>query len=294
MPSDYAAGSSIVSPAWLKAALATPSSAELRVVDVRWSMAASGRFAYDVDHVEGAVFLDLDADLSAAEGPGRHPIPDAAQVARVFSAIGVERDTHVVAYDDASGSIAARVWFLLRRYGHDRVSILDGGYRAWLAEGGPTTNAVPTFAATTLDLSSPREGARLAVVDKSVVRALSGRDDVVVIDVRAPERYRGESEPIDARAGHIPGAKNVPWTKNLFAEVGGVPRMRPAAELRELYASYGAGERDVVVYCGSGVTACLGLLALEHAGFGERARLYEGSWSDWARDPTLPAARGDQ
>jgi thiosulfate/3-mercaptopyruvate sulfurtransferase len=269
--------------------------ARVRVVDVRWSIAASGRAAYEAEHVEGAAFLDLDVDLSAPEGPGRHPIPDAPQLERVFGALGVDAETHVVAYDDAAGAIAARVWFLLRRYGHERVSVLEGGLAAWRAAGGPMTAEVPRFEATKLALTArPKSAPDSDVLDKQAIRALAGRDDTVLIDVRAPERYRGESEPIDARAGHIPGAKNVPWSENLQPAANGVRTMRGARDLRELYASLGADRKDVVFYCGSSVTACLGLLAFEVAGLGRRARVYEGSWSDWSRDANLPIARGDE
>jgi thiosulfate/3-mercaptopyruvate sulfurtransferase len=175
------------------------------------------------------------------------------------------------------------------------VSVLDGGYGAWVGAGGATTRDVPTFAAKKLTLTPPRTD---DVVDKNAVRALAARGDVVLVDVRAPERYRGETEPIDSRAGHIPGAKNIPWSRHVAAGEQDVQRLRTASEIRDLYASVGVGMggggADVVVYCGSGVTACLGLLALEMAGLGERARLYEGSWSDWSRDASLPAAVGDE
>lgn len=286
---------SAVSAAWLKDHVRD---ANVRVVDVRWALTApgttakaAGRVAYDADHVPGAVFVDLDTELAASSGPGRHPLPKAEQLAAVFGKAGVGPETHVVAYDDAGGSIAARVWFLLKRAGHVRVSILDGGYKAWRAAGGETTAKLPSFAARELTLREPEA---VDVVDKRAMRILVGRDDVRVIDVRAPERYRGETEPVDPRPGHVPSAKNVPWAQNLVADADGVLRLRSPSELRALYTSTGVERaKEVVFYCGSSVTACLGLLAYERAGF-RGARLYEGSWSDWSRDTTLPAARGEE
>lgn len=284
---------SVVDVPWLLAHRGDPG---VRVVDVRWSLAAPGRDAYAKGHVAGAAFVDLDTELSAATGPGRHPIPSAARVAEVFGALGVGPETHVVAYDDAAGSVAARAWFLLRGYGHDRVSILDGGFPAWVAAGGPVSTDVPTFLPRALALREALpEG---EVVDKPHVRSLSDRRDASVrlIDVRARPRYLGETEPVDARPGHIPGAKSVPWSENVVTSPGdAAPHLRSAAELRALYTRALGDAREVVFYCGSGVTASLAVLAFERADLpGVRARLYEGSYSDWARDPSLPVAHGDE
>jgi thiosulfate/3-mercaptopyruvate sulfurtransferase len=280
-----------VSADWLRA---HAGDADVRVIDARWSLAASGREAYAAGHVPGAVFVDLEADITPTSGPGRHPIPGHEQVARVFGAAGVDDDTHVVAYDDAGGSVASRVWFLLRRYGHTRVSILDGGYRAWLAAGGAVSKETPHPEPRALHL---RAASGEDVVDKAYVRALGERlrtGEVLLLDARAVERYRGESEPIDARAGHIPGAKSAPWMDNLSASPDGVARFRGDDELRALYTSLGATKaKEVIVYCGSSVTSCLDIVGLERAGFGP-VRVYEGSWSEWARDPALPAALGDE
>ena len=266
---------------------------DLRVVDVRWSLSKRGRDAYAAGHVEGAAFLDLDVDLSAPSGPGRHPMPERAQLERVFGAIGVDATTHVVAYDDAGGAIAARVWFLLRRYGHERVSILDGGFPAWVAAGGPVSTDEPSFEPQALNLAAPQ---RSDVVDKAFVERLAlggGAGRTLLLDARARERYRGDTEPVDARPGHIPSAVNAPFADLLVAKADGTTGLKSKSELEAYFRSLGAGAADdIVVYCGSGVTACLDVLALERAGFA--ALIYEGSYSDWARDDRLPGALGDR
>lgn len=281
---------SIVDVEWLKQ---HHRDANVRVLDVRWSIAASGRSAYEAGHVPGAVFVDLETELSAPNGPGRHPIPDRAQVERVFGSAGIDETTHVVAYDDAGGSVAARVWFLAKRHGHRHVSILEGGFKAWNRAGGEVTREVPSVAPTTLRL---REAGAPGAVDKAFVVDLLPRladGGALLLDARAGERYRGESEPIDARAGHIPGAKSAPWNENLVDREG-VLTFKSPEELRAHYTRLGADRaREIVVYCGSSVTACLDLMGLERAGF-DNVRVYEGSWSEWARDAALPAARGTE
>jgi thiosulfate/3-mercaptopyruvate sulfurtransferase len=234
------------------------------------------------------VFLDMDEDLSAPGGgrgrpSGRHPWPGSEQVARVMSAVGIGPGVRVVAYDDQAGAMAARLWYLLRAYGHDAVAVLDGGLAKWTAEGRAveTSSVTPPVASF---VARPRAG---WVLDKAAMVRQGPRS--LVLDARAGERYRGESEPIDARAGHIPGARNAPYRSNLTAE--SIPVFRPAAELRAHYAQLGADRAEPIVYCGSGVTACHDLLALELAGL--RGRLYAGSWSEWSADMTLPVATGD-
>ncbi len=249
--------------------------------------ARRGQDAYDVGHIEGAVFFDLDRDLAAPGGgkgrsPGRHPWPSEEQVGRVMGRAGIGPGTTVAGYDDQSGAIAARLWYLLRAHGHDAVAVLDGGLAKWQAEGRPLTTAVPSPSPVGFD-------ARLRpgfVLDKAEMTRT--HRDQLVLDARAGERYRGEVEPIDRRAGHIPGARSAPYTGNLTGE--GV--FLPSTALRERYAALGADGREPIVYCGSGVTACHDLLALHAAGL--RGRLYAGSWSEWSSDPALPIATGEK
>ena len=280
------ANQSLVSTGWLAEHLGEPG---LRVVDVRWYLdpARRGREAYARGHIPGAVFLDVDRDLSGPGGgrglpAGRHPWPPADQVERVMGAAGIDDETQVVAYDDQSGAVAARLWFLLRGYGHDGAAVLDGGIAKWAAEGRPLETDTPPPPATRFT-ARPRPE---LVLDKAQV--LAARGSLLLLDARAAERYRGEVEPIDPRAGHIPGARNAPFAGNLTD--GALPVFRPAEELRQRYAELGASGTTPVVYCGSGVTACHDLLALHLAGLG--GRLYAGSWSEWSADPQLPIETG--
>jgi thiosulfate/3-mercaptopyruvate sulfurtransferase len=279
----------LVTTAWLAEHLGEP---ELRVADVRWYLdpARRGRDAYAAGHIPGAVFLDVDEDLSAPGGgrgqpAGRHPWPGPDQVARGMGAAGIGPGTRVVAYDDQAGAVAGRLWYLLRAYGHDAVAVLDGGIVKWTAEGRPLEAGPVPPPAPAAFLPRPREG---WVVSKGALAAESA--NALVLDARAAERYRGETEPIDPRAGHVPGARNAPYAANLTP--GPVPVFRPPAELRARYAALGAEARAPIVYCGSGVTACHDLLALELAGLS--GRLYAGSWSEWSADPTLPVATGEE
>jgi thiosulfate/3-mercaptopyruvate sulfurtransferase len=277
----------LVSTEWLAAELGVP---DLRVADVRWYLdpARRGRDAYAAGHVPGAVFLDMDTDLSAPGGgrglpSGRHPWPGNEQVERVMSAAGIGTGVRVVAYDDQAGAMAARLWYLLRAYGHDAVAVLDGGLPKWTAEGRPleTTSVTPPPA---VFIARPREG---WVLDKAAMVREGPRS--LVLDARMAQRYRGDSDPVDPRAGHIPGARSAPYQDNLAADP--VPVFRTPAELRARYEALGADRAAPIVYCGSGVTACHNLLALELAGL--RGRLYAGSWSEWSADPSLPVATGD-
>ena len=260
-------------------------------IDVRWYLdpARRGRDEWRAAHVPGAIFLDIDEDLSAPGGgrglpPGRHPWPSEEQVARVMGTAGVGPGVRVVAYDDASGSVAARLWYLLRAHGHDEVAVLDGGIAKWRAEGRPLATDEPRVTPA-IFASRLRPG---FVIDKA---GLAGTlDRRLVLDARAAERYRGETEPVDPRRGHIPGARNAPWTGNVTTDP--VPVLRPSAALRERYEALGAGREKPVVYCGSGVNACHDLLALHLAGLD--GTLYPGSWSEWSSDPSLPVATGEE
>jgi thiosulfate/3-mercaptopyruvate sulfurtransferase len=290
----------LVSTAWLARELAAgelatgeagEARAPLRVVDVRWYLdpARRGRDAWRAGHIPGAVFLDIDADLSAPGGgrglvPGRHPWPGEAQVARVMGAAGIGPGVRVVAYADAAGSTAARLWYLLRAHGHEEVAVLDGGLARWTAEGRPLSQDEPRV--------EPASFAARLRPGFVVGKAEMARDHArrLVLDARAGERYRGELEPVDLRAGHVPGARSAPWASNLTSE--GAPVFLSGAELRRRYEALGALREQPIVYCGSGVTACHDLLALHLAGL--RGSLYAGSWSEWSSDPALPVATGPE
>jgi thiosulfate/3-mercaptopyruvate sulfurtransferase len=254
---------------------------DLVVCDVRFSLAdhAQGRRDYDAGHLPGAVFVDLHTELAGGPGGGRHPLPNVDEFVSLLERLGIAPHHLVVAYDSAGGAIASRLWWMLRSIGHDRVAVLDGGYPAWIAAGRPITTEVPVRTTTVY----PPVTGWTGTVDADDVAATIDRGGVV-IDARAPERYRGETEPLDARAGHVPGAINRFHGDNL----GPDGRHRPTNELADRFAGVGP---DPIVYCGSGVTACHDLLALSLVGVDE-ARLYPGSWSEWSRDPDRPAATG--
>lgn len=258
------------------------------VVDLRHQLADTGygERAYAASHIRGAIFLHLDRDLS---GPmtgtnGRHPLPDAERLKARLGAVGIGNDTQVVVYDDAQGMIAGRLWWLLRWLGHTRVAFLDGGFPLWQAEGRPVDAVLPSRAPTRFAGSpDPR-----MVVDAATLLASLESPELCLIDARGPDRFRGENEAIDPVGGHIPGARNRFFKDNLEAD----GRFKPAALLRAEYLALMAGAvpAQVVAQCGSGVSACLDLLAMEIAGL-HGARLYAGSWSEWCSDPARPVAR---
>ncbi|MDC0741882.1 sulfurtransferase [Polyangium mundeleinium] len=278
----------LVTVDWLAAHASDP---RVLVVDVRWYLSGKrGVDAYDAGHIPGASFVDLDAELAGdpARGPGRHPLPALQTFAALLSRLGVTEGSIVVAYDDAGGAIAARMWWLLRYFGHRDGRVLDGGIGAWIAAGHVLETDAPRVTSTPPLVLRPG-GA--PVVDKADVARLValGLPAAVVLDARARERYEGRSEPIDARAGHVPGARNAPFVENLVAPGGAfLPREALAARYRALGA---LDAKSVACYCGSGVTACHDLLALAILGRDDVA-LYEGSWSDWARDAALPIETG--
>ncbi|MBK9029672.1 MAG: sulfurtransferase [Propionivibrio sp.] len=258
-----------------------------RVFDCRHSLSdvESGEKAYAEGHVPGAFFLHLDRDLS---GPmngrnGRHPLPDPCCLASTLGATGVARDTQVVAYDDAGGMIAGRLWWLLRWLGHDRVALLDGGINQWMKEGRELSTELTQSVPCVFDIAR-----RDWVVSTESVLANINKEGFCLIDARSPDRFRGENETLDPVGGHIPGARNRFFRDNLDDK----GCFRPAAELRRDFLELLAGvEADkAVMQCGSGVTACHNLLAMEIAGL-HGARLYAGSWSEWCADPARPVER---
>lgn len=256
-------------------------------LDCRHNLAdpEAGARAYAEGHIPGAHHSHLERDLSGpkhAAGPrvgGRHPLPDRAAFARQVAAWGITPTTTVVAYDADGGMYAARAWWLLRWLGHEAVAVLDGGLPAWLAAGGALTADVPPQR----EGASPYPAAPQPALPTRQADELAGW---LVVDARAGERYRGEVEPLDSRAGHIPGAVNRFYKDNLLAD----GRFKPAAELRAAFAALGEPTRQVH-QCGSGVTACHNLLAMAVAGL-PGAALYPGSWSEWSADPARPVATG--
>ena len=246
----------------------------------------AGAAAYALGHIPGARFAHSDKDLSGAKTgrTGRHPLPEQAAFAHWLGRNGVAASTQVVAYDHVGGASATRLWWMLRWLGHERVAVLDGGWEGWSAAGHPTTAALPTVQPATF-LPAARENVH---VDVTYVLAHLHDPHVVVLDARAAERYRGETEPIDPVAGHIPGARNRSYKNNL----GSDGRFKSPEVLRaEFTALLGSTRPEEVVHqCGSGVSACHNILAMEIAGL-PGSRLYPGSWSEWCADPARPVAR---
>jgi thiosulfate/3-mercaptopyruvate sulfurtransferase len=227
----------------------------VRVVDVRWVLGqpGKGRQAYDEGHLPGAIFVDLDTVLTAKDGPGRHPLPDPIAFAADLGRLGIASDDFISVYDDVGGWVASRLWWMLDNLGHEDVAVLDGGYPAWVAAGLPTTTLVQSLPPADLELAQSWTG----TIDRDELRVRLG--DVILLDARAGPRYRGEVEPIDPVPGHIPGAVNMPYTAQADAV---------------------ASDSEVAVYCGSGITAAVIILALEQMGV--KAKLYPGSWSEWS------------
>jgi thiosulfate/3-mercaptopyruvate sulfurtransferase len=272
----------LIEPAWLRAHLGEP---DLRVVDCRYVLGrpGAGRPKWLEGHIPGAAFLEVDRDLAAEPGDrGRHPLPAAPDFEAAARRAGIDSTSRVVAYDEAGEGGAARLWWLLRHFGHDQAAVLNGGMAAWREEGGPL-EAGEAGAGTERKsgAGTERKSGAGAVADHPFI-AKQRNDDTAtaqelrttrpkLLDARAPERYRGETEPIDPVAGHIPGAENVP-----FAELAPQGRFPPPEELRERL-----GDEPFVAYCGSGITACTLVLAGELAGV--EGRLYPGSWSEWCR-----------
>lgn len=259
-----------------------------RVFDCRHDLTnpAFGELAFAEGHIPGAQFVHLDRDLSGAKTGrnGRHPLPDRSAFAARLGELGVGNSTRVVAYDDAGGMFAARLWWMMRWLGHDRVAVLDGGLQAWLSDGMAMSRDTFQVLPTTF---VPHEG-WVAVTADEVADGLKG-SEMVLIDARAPDRFRGENEMLDPVGGHIPGARNRFFRDNLGSDL----RFRAVDALRAEFAAVlsGAGPDKAVHQCGSGVTACHNMLAMEVAGMAG-SRLYAGSWSEWCADPVRPVATG--
>lgn len=262
--------------------------ADWLIVDCRFELGKpdSGERAYAAGHIPHAFYAHLDRDLAAPIAPttGRHPLPPPEQFAATLASWGMTPATQVVAYDADNAAYAARLWWLLRWVGHDAVAVLDGGFKAWTAAGLPTTTEVPHRPPGHFTARPNRD----MWFDAREVAERVQRSDWRLLDARAPERFAGKVEPIDPVAGHVPGARNHPFASNL----GGDGRFASAQELRQRFSQSQDGVADdhTIVMCGSGVTACNLLLAMEHAGK-RGARLYAGSWSEWIKDPARGVAK---
>lgn len=270
----------IVTADWLLAHLEDPSVA---IADCRFSLLEpdAGRQQYQHSHIPGAVYFDLNADLSSPvqRHGGRHPLPNPADLAQKLAAAGITRgETWVIVYDDSRLGFASRFWWLLRYLGHDRVAVLDGGFSGWQARGYPVATANTPRPTRNAGQFVPALRPEM-VVDIETVKQRKDRAGVVLVDSREGDRYRGEREPIDPIAGHIPGAVNYPWQGATDAQGQALSAEAQRQRWQDLS---NADEMDeIIVYCGSGVTACVNLLSLELAGLGRLSKLYAGSWSDW-------------
>jgi thiosulfate/3-mercaptopyruvate sulfurtransferase len=260
------------------------------VVDCRFVLTDpdAGRRAYVAGHIPGARYAHLDNDLCSPITPasGRHPLPFPRVLAEKLGRWGIDKSSQVVVYDDTFGAMAARLWWLLRWLGHEAVALLDGGYPKWQREGRPVTPELPMIQATQFHPTVNNA----MWVDADYVAQMHERKDSVLIDARADVRFRGDVEPLDKVAGHIPGAINIPYEDNL--DFSG--EFMSDEALRELYlaAINDVAPDQVVQMCGSGVTACHNILAMEHAGL-VGSKLYAGSWSEWITDASHPVAKGE-
>jgi thiosulfate/3-mercaptopyruvate sulfurtransferase len=265
----------LVSPSWL-------------IADCRYNLndASWGRAQYETAHIPGAVFIDVAHDLAGRRTGtnGRHPLPPVEDMTTTFGRLGIADDVQVIAYDQDAGAFASRLWWMLRYLGHDAVAVLDGGFAKWTREGRPVRGGVETRRSGTL---TPRLRKEMRVtVDETLAHL--GDPSVLLIDARSPDRYAGKPDPLDTIYGHIPGARNRYYRDNV-TDAG---TMRSGRELRTDFEKVLAGNPagHAVMYCGSGITACHNLLAMEHAGL-RGARLFAGSWSEWESDPNRPVER---
>lgn len=291
-----------VSKRWLLARLYDP---EQAIVDCRFTLGKpqAGRESYEQEHIPGAVYLDLELDLSSpvTEHGGRHPLPDPQVLASRLSRLGISNDTRIVAYDDESGMNAARLWWLLRYLGHEQVFILEDSFSTWKEAKYPVTDHQPVRVPSTFTANvQPQMLAGVDAVRKVSENTVAAKADTVnnsssepqptlpiLIDSRANDRYHGQNESLDKKAGHIPGALNYFWKNTQNADGS----YKSAEELQDHFVGLDK-DREIIVYCGSGVTACPNILALEKAGF-KNVRLYAGSWSDWISYEENPVATGE-
>ena len=265
--------SNLIQPEELRERLGDPA---VVIVDTRFSLVDKtyGYRVYTEGHLPGASHLDISRDLSSHPGRhgGRHPLPDPEALAQTLSECGISNTSEVVVYDDAGNMFAARLWWLLRWLGHSKVRVLDGGYPAWVGAGHPVNETIPTPRPHDFMLHMQHE----RVLDMPELKSRLHKPGVVLLDARNGDRYRGEHEPLDPRAGHIPGARSRPFIDNLVEG-----RFKSAERLRQELHAYGLDKaEEIIVYCGSGVTSCQNLIAIEEAGY-KGAKLYAGSWSDW-------------
>lgn len=272
----------VVSSSWLDEQLDSPG---LVVCDVRWYVdGRNGEAAYEAGHIPGAVWIDLDTELAGTRGigPGRHPLPTPEFFAAAMAAKGIGNDSVVVAYDDASGSIAARLWWMLQAVGVS-AAVLDGGISSWTGELSGDCPSTPAPANVTF---TPRPWPLAQVADIVAVDAVRRASTHAVLDARSAARFAGQPNPVDQRPGHIPGAVSAPWSSNVNPDTG---FFLDSNALHQRFTDLGVLGKTVVSHCGSGVTACHNLLALALAGLGQGV-LYPGSWSDWEADPQRPVA----
>lgn len=263
---------------------------DVRVIDVRFSLEQPGfgRSVFNAAHIPGARYLHLDDDLSSpvvAGRTGRHPLPDPAEFAALLRRAGVSQDTLVVAYDDGPGLFAARLWWLLRWLGHNRVKVLDGGFRAWQEAGQPVTQETPRPLPAGDFVARPDNS---KLIDAQEIQRRLDDSTLQLLDARGPARFTGETEPMDPVAGHIPGAANLPCAANTTAD----GLWLSPEQLGERFKPWLKSGTELASYCGSGVTACHNILAAVEAGLAE-PRLYAGSWSEWITDSQRPVATGD-
>ncbi|MGG4551195.1 sulfurtransferase [Paenibacillus humicus] len=279
----------LVSKKWLLARMYEPN---MVIVDCRFQLGApeAGKAAYAESHIPGAIYLDLENDLSAPIGEhgGRHPLPEPEALAKRLGRVGISNDSIVVAYDDQGGMNASRLWLLLRWLGHEQVYVMDEGFSAWQQDSYPVTADQRVVIPSSFQPVVRDE----LIADVEDVRSAIGNPDVLLVDSREAPRYLGQTEPIDAKAGHVPSAINAFWKNNLDAEGKWTSVDQRRAGLSEVIDALDAG-REVIVYCGSGVSACPNIVALHSLGY-SNVRLYAGSWSDWISYSENPVAVGDE